>query len=78
MRGALTHERVVFHNYKKKIHASENARLNDNTQELVDRYIKNGICIENSSTAGTMNEKWHFLLGPDICSPGIYQNNTVM
>jgi len=63
MRKSLTHKRLVFHNYKKKIHTSENARLIDHTQELVDRYIKDGICIENSYTAGTMNGKWHFLLG---------------
>ena len=46
MGKSLTHKRLAFHNYKKKIPTSENARLIDHTPESVDRYIKDGIRIE--------------------------------
>jgi hypothetical protein len=36
---SLTHKRLAFHNYKKKISTSENARLIDHTPESVDLYI---------------------------------------
>ncbi|MGP8321281.1 MAG: DUF1670 domain-containing protein [Methanosarcinaceae archaeon] len=42
----LTHKRLAFHNYKKKIPTSENARLIDHTPESTDRYIKDGTRIE--------------------------------
>ncbi len=41
----LTYKGLAFHNYKKTIPSSENGRLVDPTPELVDRYIKDEICI---------------------------------
>ncbi len=46
MGKSLTHKRLAFHNYKKKIPTTENARLIDHTPESVDRYIKDGTRIE--------------------------------
>jgi hypothetical protein len=42
----LTHKRLAFHNYKKKIPTTENARLIDHTPESTDRYIKDGMRVE--------------------------------
>ena len=38
----LTHKKLAFQNYKKKMPTSENARLIDHSPESVDRYIVNG------------------------------------
>ena len=46
MGKSLTHKRLAFHNYKKKIPTSKNARLIDHTPESVDRYIRDGTRIE--------------------------------
>lgn len=36
----LTHKKLAFQNYKKKMSTSENARLIDHSPESVDRYIQ--------------------------------------
>ncbi len=36
----FTHKRLAFHNYKKKIPTSKNARLIDHIPESTDRCIK--------------------------------------
>lgn len=48
----LTHKRLAFHNYKKRIPTTENARLIDHTPEAVDRYIKDGTRVEKLYHAG--------------------------
>ena len=64
MGKSLTHKRLAFHNYKKKIPTSENARLIDHTPESVDRYIKDGTRIEKLYSDGyIVNGIWHFLQG---------------
>jgi len=63
MGKSLTHKRLAFHNYKKKIPNSENARLIDHTPELVDRYIKDGTRIEKLYSDGYSEWIWHFLQG---------------
>ncbi|MEA1999969.1 MAG: DUF1670 domain-containing protein [Euryarchaeota archaeon] len=52
MGKTLTHKRLAFHNYKKKIPTSENARLIDHTPESTDRYIKDGTRVEKLYIAG--------------------------
>jgi len=46
MGKTLTHKRLAFHNYKKKIPTTKNARLIDHTEESTDRYIKDGTRVE--------------------------------
>ena len=58
----LTHKKLAFQNYKKKIPTSENARLIDHTPESVDRYIKDGTRVEKLYMAGYGNGRYHFLL----------------
>lgn len=46
MGKTLTHKRLAFHNYKKKIPTTVNARLIDHTPESIDKYIKDGTRVE--------------------------------
>jgi hypothetical protein len=66
MGKSLTHKRLAFHNYKKKIPTSENARLIDHTPESVDRYIKDGTSIEKLYAAGYNEWDVAFFTGPPI------------
>ena len=66
MGKSLTHKRLAFHNYKKKIPTSENARLIDHTPESVDRYIKDGTRIKSSIQLDTTNGTWTFFTGIPI------------
>ena len=66
MGKSLTHKRLAFHNYKKKIPTSENARLIDHTPESVDRYIKDGTRIEKLYTAGYNEWDMAFFTGLPI------------
>ena len=66
MGKSLTHKRLAFHNYKKKIPTSENARLIDHTPESVDRYIKDGTRIEKLYTDGYNDWDMAFLTGLPI------------
>lgn len=59
----LTHKKLAFQNYKKKIPTSENARLIDHTPESVDRYIKDGIRVEKLYMAGYDEWKISFFTG---------------
>ena len=52
MGKTLTHKRLAFHNYKKKIPTTENARLIDHTPESTDRYIKDGTRVEKLYLGG--------------------------
>ncbi len=66
MGKSLTHKRLAYHNYKKKIHTSENARLIYHTPEPVDRYIKDGTRIEKLYAAGYNEWDMAFLTGLPI------------
>lgn len=66
MGKSLTHKRLAYHNYKKKIPTSENARLIDHTPESVDRYIKDGTSIEKLYAAGYNEWDMAFLTGLPI------------
>jgi len=66
MGKSLTHKRLAFHNYKKKIPTSENARLIDHTPESVDRYIKDGTRIEKLYADGYNEWDMSFLTGLPI------------
>ena len=66
MGKSLTHKRLAFHNYKKKIPTSENARLIDHTPESVDRYIKDGTRIEKLYEDGYSEWDMAFLTGLPI------------
>ncbi|MGP8337140.1 MAG: DUF1670 domain-containing protein [Methanosarcinaceae archaeon] len=59
----LTHKRLAFHNYKKKIPTSENARLIDHTPESTDRYIKDGTRVEKLYISGYNNWEIAFFTG---------------
>ena len=63
---SLTHKRLAFHNYKKKIPTSANARLIDHTPESVDRYIKDGTRIEKLYTDGYNEWDMAFFTGLPI------------
>ncbi|TFH41057.1 MAG: DUF1670 domain-containing protein [ANME-2 cluster archaeon] len=52
MGKTLTHKRLAFHNYKKKIPTSENARLINHTTESTDKYIKDGTRVEKLYMSG--------------------------
>jgi hypothetical protein len=78
MGKSLTHKRLAFHNYMKKIPTSENARLIDHTPESKDRYIKDGTRIEKLYTARYNEWDMAFYRPPDICSPGICRDNKVI
>jgi hypothetical protein len=66
MGKSLTHKRLAFHNYKKKIPTSKNARLIDHTPESVDRYIKDGTRIEKLYVDGYNEWDMAFLTGLPI------------
>jgi Protein of unknown function (DUF1670). len=66
MGKSLTHKRLAFHNYKKKIPTSENARLIDHTPESVDRYIKDGTRIEKLYADGYSEWDMAFFTGLPI------------
>ena len=59
----LTHKRLAFHNYKKKVPTSENARLIDHATESVDRYIKDGTRVEKLYTNGYSEWEISFFTG---------------
>lgn len=42
----LTHKKLAFHNFKKKMSTAENARSIDHSPEAVDRYINDGTRVE--------------------------------
>ncbi|KAF5411435.1 MAG: hypothetical protein C5S43_03370 [Candidatus Methanocomedens sp.] len=63
IRKFLTHKRLAFHNYKKKIPTSENARLIDHTTESNDRYIKNGTRVEKLYLSGYSDREISFFTG---------------
>lgn len=46
MGRTLTHKKEAFHNYKKKIPTTENAKHIDHTPKSVDKYIKDGTRVE--------------------------------
>ena len=52
MGKTLTHKKLAFHNFKKKMSTAENARSISHTPESVDRYIKDGTRVEKLLTAG--------------------------
>jgi hypothetical protein len=56
MGKTLTHKKLAFQNYKKKIPTSENAKLIDHTPESVDRYTKDGMRVEKLCDEGY--EEW--------------------
>jgi hypothetical protein len=64
---SLTNKKLAFHNYKKKIPTSENARLIDHTPESVDIYIKDGTRIEKLYADGYNEWEMAFLTGLSIC-----------
>ncbi len=63
MGKSLTHKRLAFHNYKKKIPTSENARLIDHTTESTDRYIKDGTRVEKLYMSGYSEWEISFFTG---------------
>ncbi len=63
MGKSLTHKRLAFHNYKKKIPTSGNARLIDHTTESTDRYIKDGTRVEKLYLSGYSEWEISFLTG---------------
>jgi len=48
----LTHKKLAFHNFKKKMTTTENAKSIDHSPEAVDRYIKDGTRVEVLYNAG--------------------------
>ena len=63
MGKSLTHKRLAYHNYKKKIPTSENARLIDHTTESTDRYIKDGTRVEKLYLSGYSEWEISFFTG---------------
>ncbi len=63
MGKTLTHKRLAFHNYKKKIPTTENARLIDHTPESTDKYIKDGTRVETLHSAGYSEWEISFFTG---------------
>ncbi|GCC11261.1 hypothetical protein IPdc08_01312 [archaeon] len=59
----LTHKKLAFQNYKKKMPTSENARLIDHSPESVDRYIKDGTGVEKLYETGYTEWEISFLMG---------------
>jgi len=52
MGRTLTHKKLAFHNFKKKMSTAENARSIDHSPESVDRYVKDGTRVEKLFRAG--------------------------
>lgn len=48
----LTHKKLAFHNFKKKMSTAENARSIDHSPESVDRYVKDGTRVEKLLRGG--------------------------
>ena len=48
----LTHKKLAFHNFKKKMSTTENARSIDHSPESVDRYIRDGTRVEKLYDSG--------------------------
>ena len=46
MGKTLTHKRLAFHNFKKKMSTTENARSIDHSPGSVDRYVKDAMRVE--------------------------------
>ena|SRR5665811_491244 len=59
----LTHKKLAFQNYKKKIPTSVNAKLIDHTTESVDRYIKDGLRVEKLFNEGYSEWEISFFTG---------------
>ena len=63
MGKTLTHKKLAFQNYKKKIPTSKNAKLIDHTPESVDRYIKDEMRVEKLCNEGYEEWKIAFFTG---------------
>jgi hypothetical protein len=59
----LTHKKLAFQNYKKKLPTSDNARLIDHSPESVDRYIKDGTRVEKLYETGYTEWEISFFTG---------------
>lgn len=62
----LTHKKLAFHNFKKKMSTSENARSIDHSPISVDKYIRDGIRVEKLHGAGNNEYDISFLTGLSI------------
>ncbi len=63
MGKTLTHKKLAFQNYKKKLSTTKNARLIDHSPESVDRYIKDGTRVEKLYEAGYTEWEMAFFTG---------------
>jgi len=63
MGKTLTHKKLAFQNYKKKLSTTKNARLIDHSPESVDRYIKDGTRVEKLYEAGYTEWETAFFTG---------------
>ena len=52
MGRTLTHKKLAFQNFKKKMSTADNARSINHTPESVDRYVKDGTRVEKLLCAG--------------------------
>ncbi len=59
----LTHKKLAFQNYKKKLSTTKNARLIDHSPESVDRYIKDGTRVEKLYDTGYTEWEISFFTG---------------
>lgn len=59
----LTHKKLAFQNYKKKLSTLENARLIDHSPESVDKYINDGTRVEKLYEAGYTEWEIAFFTG---------------
>ncbi len=59
----LTHKKLAFQNYKKKMSTLENARLIDHSPESVDKYIKDGTRVEKLYETGYTEWEISFFTG---------------
>jgi len=59
----LSHKKLAFQNYKKKIPTSVNARLIDHNPASVDRYIKDGLRVEKLYNDGYSEWEIAFFTG---------------
>lgn len=64
MGKTLTHKKLAFHNFKRKMSTSENARLINHTPESVDKYVKDGTRVEKLLRAGY--EPWDIAYFTDL------------
>lgn len=63
MGKTLTHKKLAFQNYKKKLPTSENARLIDHSPDSVDGYINDGTRVEKLYEAGYLEWEICFFTG---------------